>query len=84
MSYDRRSSRQAAVPNLYADDLDAGYIAMEVVLHGKSKNWALPNNEVRAKIAAAIEKRLAPHNIGLIDEGSGTWGFKSGGSRYFR
>ncbi len=79
-TYDRR--KQAAA-NLYADELDAGYIAQEVVMYGRSKNWAMPNNDTRKHLAVEIEKTLAPFNIGIIDEATGTWGHKPGGSRFY-
>lgn len=82
MSYDRR--KQALAPNFYADDLDSGYIAQQVIMTGKSRNWAAPDNETRKHIAIAIEKMLAPFNIGVIDETTGTWGHKPGGSHFYR
>jgi len=81
MTYDRR--KVAAAQNLYADELDAGYIAQEVVMYGRSKNWAAPNNDTRKHIAMEIEKQLAPYNIGIIDEAAGTWGHKPGGSHFY-
>lgn len=76
-------AKTAAAANLYADDLDAGYIAQQVILYGKSRNWAIPQGH-SVKLASAIEKQLAPFNIGIIDEATGTWGHKPGGSHFYR
>lgn len=76
-------AKTAAAANIYADDLDVGYIAQQVVLSGKSRNWAKPEGHT-LKIAADIEKELAPFNIGIIDEATGTWGHKPGGSHFYR
>lgn len=80
MTYDRR----AAAPNQYADDLDTGFIAQQVVLYGKSRNWETPTRPELLKVAQEIEHALSKYNIGVIDEATGTWGHKPGGSHFYR
>jgi hypothetical protein len=81
-SYDR--SKIGAAPNRYEDDvLDAGYIANQVVMYGKSSGWAMPTETSQLHLAKHIEEGLRPFNIGF-DPKTGTWGHKPGGSHVFK
>lgn len=84
MDYTYNRSKTAAALNFYADELDLGYIAQQVVMSGKSRGWARPTDPAKLKVAAHIEHHLAAFNIGIVDEVSGSWGHKPGGSRFYR
>lgn len=82
-SYDRRRVTGAA-PNTYADEMDAAFIAQQVVSYGKSIGWAMPADPMQAHLAQHIEAELAKFNIGLIDSAKGIWAHKPGGSHLLR
>lgn len=79
-SYDWRIV--AAAPNRYQDEMDASFIATQVVQYGKSRGWAAPTDPYSAKLAQQIEATLSKFNIGI--DASGTWAYKPGGSHVFR
>jgi hypothetical protein len=81
-SYDRRVVR-ATGPNTYADELDAAFIAQQVIQYGKSAGWAMPSDAMQVHLAQHIEQELAKFNIGF-DPAKGTWMHKPGGSHVLR
>ena len=81
-NYDRRRVTGAA-PNTYMDDLDAGFIAQQVVQYGKSTGWAVPQDPMQHHLAQQIEQELSKFNIGIVDHNVSTWGHKPGGSHVF-
>lgn len=83
-SYDRRTVKTGAVPNTYADEMDAAYIAQHVITYGKSSGWGPPSDPMEQNLARAIEHTLSRYNIGLVDNNGTTWGHKPGGSHVFR
>jgi hypothetical protein len=82
-SYDRRRVNGAA-PNTYADEMDAAFIAQQVIQYGKSTGWALPSDTMQTHLAQRIEQELAKFNIGLIDPNRGVWSHKPGGTQVLR
>lgn len=82
-SYDRRTV-SAAAANQYADEMDAAYIAQQVIQYGKSSGWAVPADTMQQHLSQHIERVLAGYNIGMVDSKSGTWAHKPGGSHVFR
>ncbi len=82
-SYDRRRVTGASA-NTYADELDAAFIAQQVVSYGKSAGWAMPADPMQSHLAGHIEQELAKFNIGLVDPGRGVWGHKPGGTQVLR
>jgi hypothetical protein len=82
-SYDRRRVNGAS-PNTYADDMDAAFIAQQVVQYGKSSGWALPADAMQTHLAQQIEQELSKFNIGLVDPVKGVWSHKPGGSHILR
>ncbi len=82
-SYDRRRVTGAA-PNTYADEMDAAFIAQQVIQYGKSSGWALPADPAQSRLAQHIEAELAKFNIGLVDPGKGVWSHKPGGTHVLR
>jgi hypothetical protein len=74
----------AAAPNTYADDMDAAYIAQQVIQYGKSTGWAPPTEPHAQHLAQQIERELAKFNIGITDHSVGTWSHKPGGSHVFK
>ena len=80
MTY-RREAGTTRTANLhYESDLeDAAYIANEVVRKGRSAGWVATEDELR--VAAEIERILAPFNIGITHPG--VWGWRQGGSKTF-
>jgi hypothetical protein len=82
-SYDRRRVLGAA-PSTYIDEMDAAFIAQQVVQYGKSTGWAHPKDALQVHLAQQIEQELGKFNIGLTDPKAGAWGHKPGGSHYFR
>ena len=81
--YDHRKVNGAA-PNTYADEMDAAFIAQQVIQYGKSSGWAAPADAMQTHLAQQIEAELAKFNIGLVDPNRGTWGHKPGGTHSFR
>lgn len=81
--YDRRRVTGAA-PNTYADEMDAAFIAQQVVSYGRSSGWALPADPMQAHLGQHIEAELAKFNIGLVDPTKGIWAHKPGGSHHLR
>jgi hypothetical protein len=82
-SYDRRVVTGAS-PNTYADEMDAAFIAQQVVQYGKSSGWAMPSDPMQEHLARSIEQDLAKFNIGLVDPVRGVWEHKPGGSHILR
>jgi len=82
-SYDRRRVTGAA-PSHYVDEMDAAFIAQQVIQYGKSTGWAQPQDTMQMHLAQQIEQELAKFNIGLVDPKSGAWGHKPGGTHAFR
>ena len=82
-SYDRRTV-QGAAPSTYIDEMDAAFIAQQVVQYGRSGGWAPPKDTMQLHLAQHIEQELAKFNIGLLDPAKGVWGHKPGGSHVFR
>ena len=82
-SYDRRVVR-ATGPNTYVDELDAAFIAQQVITHGKSVGWAMPTDAMQAHLARNIEQELAKYNIGFVDPVKGVWAHKPGGTHVLR
>jgi hypothetical protein len=81
--YDRRRVTGASA-NTYADELDAAFIAQQVVQGGRSIGWAMPTDPMQTHLAQQIERDLAKFNIGVIDPKASVWGHKPGGSHVFR
>jgi hypothetical protein len=77
-------SRRAATPTEYADEMDAAFIAQQVINNGKSPNWAFPKDAAQLALAQRIEHDLSRFNIGVIEYKNGTWGHKPGGSHVFK
>jgi hypothetical protein len=82
-SYDRRRVTGAA-PSTYIDEMDAAFIAQQVVQYGKSNGWAAPKDSMQMHLAQQIEVELGKFNIGLVDPKNGTWGHHPGGTHFFR
>ncbi len=81
--YDRRRVTGAA-PNTYADEMDAAFIAQQVISYGKSSGWAMPKDAMQIHLAQQIEQELAKFNIGFVDPARGVWAHKPGGTHAFR
>ena len=58
---------------------DAACIASEVITQGRSERWC-----GGLEIGAEIERILADHNIGYVDDFFGSWAKRPGGSRFFQ
>jgi hypothetical protein len=82
-SYDRRRVTSAAA-STYVDDMDAAFIAQQVVSYGKSGPWATPVDPMQKHLAAQIEHELTKFNIGLVDPVKGVWSHHPGGTHVFR
>ena len=82
-SYDRRRVTGAAA-NQYIDDMDAAFIAQQVVQFGRSAGWAAPADPMQTHLAQQIEHTLRTFNIGVTDAEKGVWAHKPGGSHVFR
>lgn len=80
--YDRRRVTGAA-SNTYQDDMDAAFIAQQVVQYGKSSGWAMPKDTMQVHLAQQIERELAKFNIGFVDPTHGVWAHKPGGTHAF-
>jgi hypothetical protein len=78
-SYDRRRVT-GAFPNTYQDEMDAAFIAGQVVQYGRSSGWGTPSDAMQIHLGQQIERELAKFNIGLVDPVKGIWGHKPGGS----
>lgn len=81
-NYDRRVVNGAA-PNTYADEMDAAFIAQQVVQYGKSSGWAIPTDPYQLRLAQEIERELSKFNIGFVDEVRGVWAHRPGGTHAF-
>jgi len=53
-------------------------IAGDVIQYGKSSNWNGTN-----EISKELEKHLAKFNIGCTEPTTGTWSYRSNGTRYY-
>jgi hypothetical protein len=81
--YDRRRVTGTA-PNTYQDEMDAAFIAQQVISYGKSVGWAMPTDPMQIHLAQHIEQELGKFNIGLVDPSRGIWAHKPGGSHALR
>jgi hypothetical protein len=68
-------------PRSYGTDAlaDAACIAGEVIAEGASEGWT-----GGSAAAAVVERILAPFNIGYVDDMTGRWMKRLGGSSFFQ
>lgn len=58
-------------------------IIYEVVCCDHSYRWVVLNDQT-AKIAKAVERKLAKFNIGYTDDARGKWSYVRGGTKFFQ